>query len=792
MNWYNFLKTSAAPNALKRDGLLEIFNAYHIKDQLKGYGFRFWPQRENNPWYMSIYNLTPEIERSLRDDLGVIFENDEIPATYPSTPTSVSPAPVPDNLRDKNMKIILAITKNTKIIPPGTPVAVMQVADNLDYWRCSTEDGVVELIKDSELRSKVESVKDVSGLGVVMMEGEESVLFDKYRILTEGVEKDDVEEKITGPKGRIPEGMISEYQRSIESNFINGDSHMVINALAGTGKTSVLKHISSFKPPGEKWLYLVFNKKNQVEAQGEFPPGVTVMTSHAFMGKVLGQTRDSDDLPKTQIKDNRSRHGTIVDRIVEKSKLFPRTKPSYKFPKGRANFTAKMIVNQVVGLAKANALDPRDSAISRKIKEMIVGFGISTILKDANTETERDYISEVIETSVEVLGLSLPGAASGPDKYLRDHNDTLWYPAIFRGAANWPSGYDVVLADEIQDFNNCQIVMLDELAKKGSKIVAVGDHNQSIYMFRGAKTDAFSNVESMLKNTDKGAVINELPVNYRCGTAIVDYVNQNPNTPVSSLQAGVSYEGEVNVNMDRDTTLNSFEKEWEANGGKFDKQTAFISRTNAPLIESALKFITKNIDFEIIGRDVSKELIDLVNKVTKKNVHIEDFSAKLSDYLSMRESMWGYDISRSNELKDLRTTVESLSSIIYSFSQYDDKSRTTTYPDPQTGDQIDSSSKFVNYIQRKFKGTDMERGRSQDMKDINELKGKDPKSFVTLTTAHRSKGLEFDRVFIIDIDNFPSKKAETEEEISQEANALYVALTRAKNELNILNPDEGV
>ena len=68
------------------------------------------------------------------------------------------------------------------------------------------------------------------------------------------------------------------------------------------------------------------------------------------------------------------------------------------------------------------------------------------------------------------------------------------------------------------------------------------------------------------------------------------------------------------------------------------------------------------------------------------------------------------------------------------------------------------------------------------------MKKRDPNSFITLTTAHRSKGLEFDRVIILDIDNFKPDKAKNPAEKQQEQNAIYVAFTRAKHSLEILAP----
>jgi len=58
---------------------------------------------------------------------------------------------------------------------------------------------------------------------------------------------------------------------------------------------------------------------------------------------------------------------------------------------------------------------------------------------------------------------------------------------------------------------------------------------------------------------------------------------------------------------------------------------------------------------------------------------------------------------------------------------------------------------------------------------------------VVLTTAHRSKGLEFSRVYILRDDQFPHPKAKREEDRAQEANSQYVAYTRAMDQLHILD-----
>lgn len=55
-----------------------------------------------------------------------------------------------------------------------------------------------------------------------------------------------------------------------------------------------------------------------------------------------------------------------------------------------------------------------------------------------------------------------------------------------------PTKYDIVCCDEAQDFNICQIKMVERFAQQGSRVIFVGDPNQSIYAFRGSCTSAFA------------------------------------------------------------------------------------------------------------------------------------------------------------------------------------------------------------------------------------------------------------------------------------------------------------
>ena len=72
------------------------------------------------------------------------------------------------------------------------------------------------------------------------------------------------------------------------------------------------------------------------------------------------------------------------------------------------------------------------------------------------------------------------------------------------------------------------------------------------------------------------------------------------------------------------------------------------------------------------------------------------------------------------------------------------------------------------------------------------LKAKDPLSYVTLTTAHKCKGLQWQRVFLMKPKSYDPEnpKNKTEEQKQQERNAFYVSATRGKNTLYVSSDDE--
>lgn len=590
-----------------------------------------------------------------------------------------------------------------------------------------------------------------------------------------------------------PERM-TEYNIAIEKKFIDSDQGIMMNALAGTGKTTMLKHLSSFIKPGERWLYLVFNKKNQVESSTAFPSGIDVLTTHAFLGQLLKKSGKrvggETSLPPMEAKWKKI--DKILDQMIKPS--WPESVKNYRNKDGVEqspfNYKAKSVIIRMASLAKNTAHNPNDPKIKEQLKSMIAKFAIDTDLSSEKNNQDRDYTPDMIEKTIELLRYTMPG---GLPRYLdsqelanvRDQDDTLWYAAIHADDMNWHTNYKVVLMDEVQDFNKCQLIMAKKLKETGARVIGVGDPHQSMYLFRGSDASAFDELKTIIGDPKPS----ELPINFRSGGNIIDWVNKN--TVVNNMKAAPHQIGKGEVYAAGGTHpprgyedfMTNVNDEWHGNSRLLKEETCIVSRTNAPLAHAALQLLKNNIDFEIVGKDLSRDLIKHIKKVTwnrPEKLDIDELPNKLGDYYTQLQNKWGNKISKRDELKEIQEFTDTLIAVLQYLHEKEYKETPESRP-------METAQDFMNFIIKKMGGRDPD-----SIEDMKKLKQKNPLSYVTLTTAHKCKGLEWDRVFLMKPKEYnpESSKNRTEEQKTQEKNCFYVSCTRAKKSLYVSADDK--
>ena len=615
-------------------------------------------------------------------------------------------------------------------------------------------------------------------------------------------------------KKQIPAEKISEYQKNIDKAFVESNKHLMINALAGTGKTTILKHLAAKYGKGQNWLYLVFNKMNQIEAESSFPEGVVPKTSHSFMMGVIRDTISENPgaipgyssfklEPKKidKITDKDTQGEWFFDTVKRLERSLPNNKHGwmirYNQREGQetVSYGVKTRVKTLVGLAKNYAVDPRSPDAFEKIKAIfkkhqdekrLTPYVFST---SGGNDAGPDFTDEWVKLTIEVLRVVLPGGTTGDKEVdlMKDFDDMLWHPSLSPEKLAWPgrAQYPVALVDEVQDFNEAQKIMLENLAKRGIRIIAVGDPNQAIYGFRGADAKGFSNVESLLASSSSGVSTHDLPVNYRSGKKIIDFVNNV--THVKTLAAGRDHDGEVNEDVPQEGLLSQVTEEWEK-GKSLSQETAFISRNNAPLFGIAVGLLQKGIPFKILGSDFSEEILEYIYTATgegkaaigrskAKSTDVDRFLDLSERYLSREIRRYEDKKEKEKYLSELKKFHEALIGFITGASAVSINQIGSTQG-PQS--RMRTVQDLCDAIKSIFKGMDP----AENEKDREAYKKIDKKKTVILTTAHKSKGLEFERVNIVANELFPIDSTPSEGD-EQEHNAKYVAYTRATHTLNI-------
>lgn len=516
---------------------------------------------------------------------------------------------------------------------------------------------------------------------------------------------------------------LSSQQMTAVDFTLNGSGNAILEAVAGSGKTSTLKVIiQAIKAtmPAAKIIYLVFNVKNKEEAEKEIPKTLAdVKTLHgAGMGacyKVF-QGLNMNDWDKRKAIQSALESCQDNCQKDDKGKLICHMD---HFP-----FNLNGFVFDLLSKAKSYGLGVLEPCSNERLEELVDHFSMETQLAKINGENINlyDLVNQGIELTKQALEISVSLAVKG----LIDYDDMIYMPIKANVKMNQ---YDWVLLDEAQDTSPIRRAIAKKSLKPGGRFIAVGDRHQAIYGFTGADNDSLDLIKADLN-------CKELPltVSFRCPKSHVRFVQQW----VSHIQAADNaIEGEI---------LSGSLSEFKANVYDVQPLDVALCRNLKPLMEIAWRFLSQGIACQILGKDLSKGLVKLVTKW--KTVHtLAQLRDRLDKYVEEQTQTLlakGKEVAAGN----LQDQVECLQFMI----------------DEMPGDS--SLKDLENKILGMFVAEDK------------------PKDIFTFSTIHKAKGREFDRVFWLQRDKFqPSPYARQAWQAQQETNLMYVAGTRSKRVL---------
>lgn len=404
-------------------------------------------------------------------------------------------------------------------------------------------------------------------------------------------------------------------------------------------------------------------------------------------------------------------------------------------PKG---FVVKNLAEAVIGYEKEKE-DDRDAlchAVSlsktrlahsiEEIIEVMDFYGIESSLKNEVFAKHVLWVMDQMKKG--------PGQSQYAGKKAITYDDQVWLPIVNEWQPH--EQYDVVMADECQDLSPARKEVIRRALKPNGRMIIVGDKMQAIFQFAGADIHA---IDDMTKELN--AVSLPLTCSFRCAKNIIKEAQKiNP-----LIEAAVNApNGIVDTGTPNDLIK-------QAKPGD-----AVVSRTNAPLVTLFFKLAKNGTKVVMLGKDYGQQLSIRVNSWAKK--------AKKKG-----GTFTGKDLLAKND-EWLEEQIEYLT-----------KKKMTT---DRAADEHETIVAFTQDLSCKLNTPEAVKEvleRISNMFSKDEERGKeDGKHCVTLSSTHKFKGLERERIFLLRDTYRPAIGAD------EENNLLYTGQTRARTHLTYI------
>lgn len=337
-----------------------------------------------------------------------------------------------------------------------------------------------------------------------------------------------------------------------------------------------------------------------------------------------------------------------------------------------------------------------------------------------------EYIRPAIEMSIEMAQnngeISFDDMIYLPTKLRLDHKR-----------------YDFIFIDELQDLNLGQLMLALNFSDDDTIVGGFGDSKQAIMAWTGAMSDG---MDQFLEYTNARRL--KLSVCYRCPSKVLELarilvpqIEDRPNCPP----------GIVDIMDKSKIALEGRAKDM------------VLCRITAPLVSMCIHFIRQRKPAKVKGKDIGKKLVEIYEEASDFNM-----CATIDQFIGVLNGPGGYAETQRQ------------------------KAITKKWNDAKVEkmhDELECITVIAEYLSKEGG----ERHHSFIRKEIESLFSDDiGDNFIMLSSVHRSKGLEANRVFILEFHKMPFTypgKQQSAEQYQQELNLIYVAITRAMQELYI-------
>lgn len=392
----------------------------------------------------------------------------------------------------------------------------------------------------------------------------------------------------------------------------------------------------------------------------------------------------------------------------------------------------------------------------------------------------------------------------------------------------WQNKYKYILVDEFQDINKVQYEVVKLLARPRNNIFIVGDDDQSIYRFRGARPEIMLNFEKDFEGCKRVL----LQVNYRSTKNIVDAAANVIKHNKARFDKDIVTEKEegakvdvalLKTHIDENKYIINLIRKYIEKGYKFS-DIAVICRTNIgprSLVQKLMEYnvpfrikdsmpniyehwVTKNILSYIkiaLGDRSRGEFMNIMNKpnryisrtaIPDSEINFDELTKMYSDkeWMVDRICKLEYDIGMIKRMSPYAAINYICKSVGYDdyIKEYSEYRKINPQEFFNIIEELKESAKEIKTFTEWFSYIE------EYTKELNrQFKEKDKSvDCIEVLTMHSSKGLEYEVVILPDANDgiTPHSKAVLDEDIEEERRLFYVACTRAKEYLHICSVSE--
>lgn len=531
---------------------------------------------------------------------------------------------------------------------------------------------------------------------------------------------------------------MSEEQKAVVKFTEENDENLIVEALAGTGKTTVLvQQTRVLHKIGHSVAIHAFARRDRYAIQARVNDKATVNTSSGWGLKML-----SNYAKKCGYRANVNFDGMVGFQLIGQLKddgLIPKEKDGGAWQIKRPVFNAiTALVEKTRSVLPMSAKGTGGLPVKPSDKDYMdiaLRFGID--INDADKEQVLHYTKILMSRFMSLEWCMKNGI---------DGTGMLFLPVYHDLRPAEADKFDRILVDECQDQSYYTRMVAQMWKKSNGRIIAVGDKNQAIYAWRGADSRSIEEMAAvMVGGTPKRLPLTECR---RCSKEVIKVaqclvpeIKSLPNAP----------EGKVEHMPTDDLLLERLVVE---------RKGLVICRANAPLISLCLQLLGKKVGAIILRSNIVKDLLTLIENgsngqgpdasIEKVLNHVNEWEQERLLKLSTRQGVE----RQIQTVQDKAACLRALADIPGVRTARDLKA------------QIDSM----------FEGT-----------NDDERYKPDPKKTVVLSTVHGAKGGEAPTVYLYSPASKKEESASLWDAIWTDAedrnNTLYVGITRAEHTL---------